>query len=67
MLIYYLFKKQLKTISLNIVLGVVIIYVINMIYPSISIGINPITIISMGMMGGPGIAMLYIAKIIICC
>ncbi len=64
-LIYCIFKKQLKVISLNIVVGVVIIYIINMIYPDIKIGINPITITSVGMMGIPGITMLYISRMIL--
>ena len=64
-LIYYIFKNQLKTIAMNIVFGVMAIYVINILYPGIKVGINPITIAVVGSMGVPGIAMLYISRIIL--
>lgn len=64
-LVYDVFKKQLRNIAFNIVVGVIAICIINVLYPEIKVGLNSITVTTVGAMGIPGIVMLYIIRIIL--
>ena len=64
-LVYDVFKKQLRNIAFNIVVGIIAICIINVLYPEIKVGLNSITVTTVGAMGIPGIVMLYIIRIIL--
>lgn len=64
-LVYDVFKKQLRNIAFNIVVGVIAICIINVLCPEIKVGLNFITVTTVGAMGIPGIVMLYIIRIIL--
>lgn len=64
-LIGLLFEKQIVTLLINGVSGVVVMYCINSILPAYAIGINLLTIGTVTLLGLPGVVTLYIIKLII--
>lgn len=64
-LIGLLFEKQIVTLLINGVSGVVVMYCINSILPAYAIGINLLTMGTVTLLGLPGVATLYIIKLII--
>ena len=64
-LVYSVFKKQLKCIAFNIVIGTMIIYIVNTLVPGLQVGINPVTVCGIGLLGGPGVIMIYTAVLIL--
>ena len=64
-LIGLLFEKQIVTLLINGVSGVVVMYCINSILPAYAIGINLLTMGTVTLLGLPGVVTLYIIKLII--
>lgn len=62
MLFWSIWKRQLLTIIIKIVGGMAVIGVVNMLFPAIAIGINGLTAGITGILGIPGIVMLYIIQ-----
>ena len=62
MLIWSIWKKEVLTLIVKIGVGMIIIWIVNIIFPTIAIGINAITIGVAGILGVPGIIMLYIIQ-----
>ena len=62
MLFWSLWKRQVVTIIIKVVAGMGIIWVVNLILPTIAIGMNWITVGVTGILGIPGIIMLYIIQ-----
>lgn len=62
MLIWSIWKKQLLTLIAKLGVGMIIIWIVNLILPTIAIGINAITVGVVGILGIPGIIMLYIIQ-----
>lgn len=62
MLIWSIWKKELLTLALKVVLGMIIIGITNYLIPTIAIGINAITVGTIGILGIPGVIMLYIIQ-----
>ena len=65
LLIYYIFKTQLKHMMINVFWGILIICIFNSIVPELKVGINPLTISIISVLGVPGIVMLYTTMIIL--
>ncbi len=59
MLFWSIWKRQLLTMLIKMTVGMVIIGIINMIFPTIAIGMNVLTAGVTGILGIPGIVMLY--------
>lgn len=62
MLVWSLWKKQLITVIIKFIIGIGILWIINIFLPTIAIGINFLTIGIVGILGIPGIIMLYIIQ-----
>jgi len=62
MLFWSLWKRQLLTIIIKMIIGMAAIGVINLILPTIAIGINGVTVGVTGILGIPGIIMLYVIQ-----
>ncbi|HHX62709.1 MAG TPA: hypothetical protein GX707_18640 [Epulopiscium sp.] len=62
MLVWSIWKKELCTIIVKIGVGIIIIWTANLLLPAIAIGINAITLGIVGILGIPGIIMLYIIQ-----
>ena len=62
MLIWSIWKKQLLTLTAKVGVGMVIIWITNLLLPTIAIGMNAITLGIVGILGIPGIIMLYIIQ-----
>lgn len=62
MLIWSIWKKELLTFVVKIGVGMIIIWTTNLIFPTVAIGINAITVGVVGILGIPGIIMLYIIQ-----
>ena len=62
MLFWILWKRQVITIILKIIIGVGIIWAVNLLIPAKAIGINGVTAGVSGILGIPGIIMLYVIK-----
>lgn len=62
MLVWSLWKKQLLTLIVKLGIGMIIIWTTNLLVPTIAIGINAITLGIVGILGVPGIIMLYIIQ-----
>lgn len=62
MLFWSLWKRQVVTIIIKVVAGMGIIWAINLLLPTIAIGMNGITAGVTGILGIPGIIMLYIIQ-----
>ena len=60
MLFWSLWKRQLVTIIIKMIMGMAIIGAVNLILPTIAIGINGLTVGVTGILGIPGIIMLYV-------
>lgn len=65
MLLWSLWKKELLGIICKVIIGTGIIWVINLIFPTIAIGINGITAAIIGVLGIPGLIMLYLIQILL--
>lgn len=63
MLIWSIWKKELLTIVIKTMVGMGIIWLVNRFIPALAIGINVITVGITGILGLPGIIMLYIMQI----
>ena len=62
------FSEPLKVIGrilLGAVLGMVGIYAVNMMFPSVNIGINLLTAAVTGILGAPGFAVLIVAGLVL--
>ena len=57
--------KMVVGILFGAVMGMAGIYAVNMLFPSIHIGINPITALVTGILGGPGFIVLVFAGIVL--
>lgn len=67
-LIFILFAGPLKTVFkfvLNVCIGMAAIYALNLIFPSIGVGINLFTAAVTGVLGMPGFVVLVVAGIIL--
>ncbi|MDD5946079.1 MAG: pro-sigmaK processing inhibitor BofA family protein [Clostridia bacterium] len=67
-LLLTVFSRQIKTvfrILLGSVLGMAGIYAVNILFPSVNIGINAVTAGICGLLGLPGFAVLVLAGIIL--
>lgn len=62
MLFWSLWKRQVLTIIIKVIIGMAIIWGVNLLIPSRAIGINGITAGISGILGIPGIVMLYIIQ-----
>lgn len=62
MLFWSLWKKQLITITIKVVVGMGMISLVNLILPTMAIGINGLTAGVTGILGIPGIIMLYLIQ-----
>lgn len=62
MLIWSIWKKELLTIVIKTAVGMGLIWIINVLIPTLAIGINLITVGVAGILGIPGIIMLYIIQ-----
>ncbi len=62
MLIWSIWKKEVLTLIVKVGVGMIIIWTVNLLFPTIAIGINAITIGVAGILGIPGIIMLYIIQ-----
>ena len=62
MLFWSLWKRQVITIIIKMVMGMAIIGAVNLTLPTIAIGINGVTIGVSGILGIPGIIMLYVIQ-----
>lgn len=62
MLFWSLWKRQVLTIIIKVIIGMTIIWGVNLLLPSSAIGINAITAGISGILGIPGIMMLYIIQ-----
>lgn len=60
MLIWSVWRKQLLTIIIKVVVGMGIVWLVNLLFPFIAIGLNGITAGVIGILGLPGIIMLYV-------
>ncbi|NLI89478.1 MAG: hypothetical protein GX366_03605 [Epulopiscium sp.] len=60
MLIWSVWRKQLLTVFLKVVVGMGIVWLINLLFLFIAIGLNGITAGTIAILGLPGIVMLYI-------
>ncbi len=65
MLIWSIWKKELLTLIVKIGVGMIIIWTTNLILPTIALGINGITVGVVGILGIPGIIMLYIIQVLL--
>ena len=65
MLVWSIWKKQLLTMTIKVILGLGIVWITNLLLPNIAIGINAVTAGVVGILGIPGIIMLYIIKILL--
>ncbi|MDF2879099.1 MAG: sigmaK-factor processing regulatory BofA [Clostridia bacterium] len=59
-LLWVLFKEKFVEVTARAIVGGVIIYCINGILPQYAIGINAMSLGCSGLLGIPGVAMLYI-------
>lgn len=64
-LFWVLFKEKFIQAVIRIMVGGIIIYYINGILPQYAIGINAVSLGCSGILGIPGIAMLYILVAIV--
>ncbi len=62
MLIWSIWKKQLLTLTAKVGVGMIIIWITNLLLPTIAIGMNAITLGVVGILGIPGIIMLYMIQ-----
>lgn len=62
MLFWSLWKRQVLTIIIKVIIGMAIIWGVNWLLPSRAIGINAITAGISGILGIPGIVMLYVIQ-----
>ncbi len=63
-----LFSKPLKAVVRFIIgaaVGMAAIYVLNLYFPTINVGINPVTALVSGFLGIPGIAALIVAGLVL--
>ena len=64
-LIYVLFKKQVNYLIYNMTIGLLIIYCVNALVPSIAIGLNGLTLVTSSLLGIPGVAAIYLVSYIL--
>lgn len=61
--LYKTHKRWLVTVAIRAVAGIVLILVLNIVLPmvgaAVSVGVNPISVIGSGLLGIPGIILLY--------
>ena len=62
MLFWSLWKRQVLTIIVKVVVGMAIIWGVNLLLPTIAVGMNGITAGVTGILGIPGIIMLYVIQ-----
>jgi len=62
MLFWSLWKRQVLTIIIKMIIGMATIGVVNLILPTMAIGINGVTVGVTGILGIPGIIMLYVIE-----
>lgn len=65
MLLWSLWKRQLITMVIKGMVGMGIIWTINLLLPAIAIGLNWITVGISCILGIPGIMMMYVFKVFI--
>lgn len=65
-LIFYIYKthkRWLATVCIRVIIGTIVIFTLNLLLPMIKItcvvGINPVTIATIGLLGIPGLILLY--------
>lgn len=62
MLVWSIWKKELLALIVKVGVGLIIIWTTNLLVPAIAIGINAITLGVVGILGIPGIIMLYMIQ-----
>ncbi len=63
-----IFSKPIKAVVRFIIgaaAGMAAVYAINMFFPSVNIGVNPVTAMITGFLGIPGIAVLIVAGLVL--
>lgn len=63
-----LFSRPIKAIIrffVGAALGMAAIYAVNMFFPSVNVGINPVTALVTGILGVPGFAALIVAGLVL--
>ena len=61
-LLWVLFKEKFIEALVRMMVGGIIIYCINGMLPQYAIGINSVSLVCSGLLGIPGVAMLYIVS-----
>ena len=64
-LLWILFKEKFIEAVMRAIVGGVLIYCINSVLPQYAIGLNAMTLSCAGLLGIPGVAMLYIVGAVI--
>ena len=59
LLFWVLFREKCLEVIARIIVGCIIIYFVNKVVPQYAIGINALSIICSGLLGVPGVGMLY--------
>ncbi len=63
--VYKTHKRWLATVCIRIIIGIIVIFTLNLLLPMIKItcevGINPITVTVVGLLGIPGLIFLYLS------
>lgn len=62
LLLWVLFKEAMLNIIGRVVIGGVIIYFANQLFPQYTVGFNEISMVCAGVLGVPGIVMLYVLR-----
>lgn len=65
MLIWSVWRRQLFTVIIKVVVGMGIIWATNLLLPAIAVGINVITAGIVAILGIPGIIMLYVIQVLL--
>lgn len=65
MLVWSVWRKQLFTIITKVIIGMGIIWGLNLILPAIAVGMNGITAGIVAILGIPGIIMLYVIQVLL--
>lgn len=60
MLLWILLKEKFIQAIMRVILGIIIIYYLNALLPQYAIGLNIVSLSCSGMLGIPGVAMLYL-------